>query len=567
MADTTLYFHVRPDDRRLLRDLQVKYSKDYLPFITAIVKSSPTPKHLTLLKIGQDIIRHIGSLLSGSLPVNTGKNLLGVVHKLMDDFDKGLNLLLEEEGAEVYDPIVKLENKTGKDFFKLVEKHTQISSLTKEEIKPESINLLKHLKTSSPEAYDFGKTGLSAGMQSLLGPLSPLARMGWGVGKGVYGAVKGLVGRKSKLDNLLTPDGVDEMDFDGAGIGVPEGMGVGRGALQKLATPEPMVSFPSLASPVSQKLTGQSLANASDPLYYFFDKGAYKASWSAELLSLFKRSSDQSGKVGGKGGSGFGDALSGGVVANLVRKMWPALLAGGGIALTSFLASYMAGEASKRMDVLYDKNPEVAKRVNLFQTVMTNALPVVNIVDSLRNLSDPLHVQKRQAGSYQKLGQDIVDKGIPYVSKEFVREQKEMTSQFADLNKNLLSNATNFSEKLKMLVNTLAPLLFPLSSLVSRLAGKTAKALPSFAMNEPAPIDKGPEIAPGSIRPTDVAGEQFKMFEAMNKQLEDINNGISNQLKNLSIPVPTPSTGDVSYGNKNSLMDGVVAGRVGLSGE
>jgi hypothetical protein len=527
-------FGFDPTDSKILNNLQSKYSRDYFPFIKSVVEKSDgkDEKLNSLLSLIQDVIRNLGKLLSGRITGDTGHKLLTKVFddiKLTEEGFAYVKSFISKE-SEVAKALKETEEKVGVSFDDLVSKHKEVRKYV-EAIEPKKTSLLENVAKTAfgGGAGVAGGVGLSLA-HGLLGPFSQLAMTGIGAGGGVFKAIRGLRGAQKERHATR----VSEMLL-GEGKNIPQ-------AVFPRTTPQPVnvpANIPIQPSSVgSGKLRGQALAQAADPIFYFFDKAAYKASWTSKVLDLLKKTSS----IEGKTGRGFLGGLGMGSIMSFIGPM-----------LAMIAPLVMGFLANKLTSGLRERGSKITKGIDVFR----------NFVPGL-SLMNPLKGPKQTAEAYSDLTKKVTSSISIKLDKMYGGKDEVLSG---------------ISTKLKSMTDSLAPLKKSLGEGFAGLtggisnvfpkkveAGLITKVFPSFDKETIKETIKTKELERQTVEIKEKSSFTLSnLLDKINKELITLNKKIDKQTETLKPSrrsFSVPETSDVHYGNKDVLLDGLNSGRI-----
>jgi hypothetical protein len=544
------FINFSPSDEGLLSDLQKKYSKDYLPFISTLIDTAgPGPtKTKNLMDLEEkiiEVIQDIGKILSGRLTRETGQKLLLVLFEKMDIVNRGFEDVSRLMGTRspINAAIKKTESKTGVKFKELVSKYREINSGIQGTVSPETPDLLSSLKEAAPQGYAAGKDMTLGLANAALGPFAEMAKLGVGTGTSVFKALQSYV--KSRQTAKLTESLIPSMG--GEGFGTVSGTGG-----TPVGLPSSLGRSSTSASREGEKLSGKQLENASSPLTYFFDKVAYKTSWTAGVFNMLKKLTDSGGAspVGGAGAFGsFGGTLAG----NILSKVLPVAGVAGLGALTVAL-----GVLANKMDKqLHEKNKGASQALDLAKV---SALPGMSLIN-------PIQGPKLMGEAYAKLTKDVMGVVNPWIDKNIKQQLSglsSLTSQFSVLNKALKP----FGERLVSLVDLMGRTFDGVVNMIPKSIRDKIFPVISPDMGRPV-VQKGKEVQTNKIIENNQSVVMGTKFDKMAAGLDQVNKALAEQARKQMQPSSTvsPDTSDVHYGQRDTLIDGLGAGRYDLNND
>jgi len=282
-------FDVGQFNMQAMDALHKKYTRDYLGFFEELS---------TLYKIGKNkreiaetiqLIEKARNLLSGV--INDG--IIGVedsekLYDLVEKIEAKKQYFLEEvqKVKALQEKISEVTEKTGVSSQDLNVTQELVKEGVRQSRRKAREGIGSFLERTAPRTYGgIAKVGAGLGT-SLLGPFTPLAKAGIGVGKDIIEwRRKATEEKERKLGESyrsgLRPSAAIREQTQEA-RGTPPPVGEFRGVSNRRAT----------------------LAEQVAPLKEFFDKDAYKAKWTQELLKAAKEGRGGKGEnVGGLGGA------------------------------------------------------------------------------------------------------------------------------------------------------------------------------------------------------------------------------------------------------------------------
>ena len=380
-----------------MQALHKKYYRDYLPFFQELSKLYKQGKNKNEIVETINLIKKIQTLLGdiikeGSIEKDDADLLYSSVKKIEEK-----KLYFLEEVANVkalQEKIQKVEATTGISLEDL--------NVTKEVVEHgirESRKKSEHpgsfLKRTAPTMHGMAVSGGQAVAASMLGPFYGAVKGAYGLGKDVLNIGKGLrEKRQTNLGSSLRSD----IRTSGSRVISP---GVTPESTQVARTRPPKVdSFTGFSSSPSQReenrisqdndwsgvfqnreshlkrdndwsgvfqnqkeshpqkteLNKPNLEQQVAPLQEFFDKGAYKAKWTKELLSTSKEK-----KEGSKESMGFLGDFKAGIIP-FIGKAGQFALLGAAIAFTANRLYVLGGKVKEYLDVQGKVNIEIEKQ-------------------------------------------------------------------------------------------------------------------------------------------------------------------------------------------------------------
>lgn len=390
-----------------------KYKRDYIPFLDALVrrvgkKYSDSAKELRVSV--QGVISDIDVLATGKIPADGVEGLADRLHDNMGSIDRAFKFYRDEieKNEALRKRFEATEKKTEVSFNELETAHTKIERAMTEDLKPERKGFLEQLEKTSPKTYELGK-GLLTGMtEALFGPLTGAGATVFETGGDIYKSIREhqLEKKRKELATTLTPMAKEmrqpelEKVARKRRVGEPlEEATLGGVAKTSLGGPvaamEHAAREESLATEVRARVdrrpSGEtsvrgSAGSSTEALFQFFNKRAYEARWTNDVLDALKkiRKETPTGSVGG-----FGLLPSG---------LLPGLLSALGVAGSAAGAGILGVIANKMDKILHDKNPDFAKKIDLFKF---GGLPGMNLVN-------PIQGPKMMADAYADLTKRVM---------------------------------------------------------------------------------------------------------------------------------------------------------------
>jgi hypothetical protein len=409
-----------------------------------------------------------------------------------------------DKGGEVSDALRETEEKTGISFDELTARHKEVRKYV-ETIEPKKVGMLA--KTASVAKEGFGKVAGGVGLSlagGLLGPFAGLGMAGAGAIGGIYGGIKKLGGRKREERALETQEALlgpgkmpGGMDTSG-GRGMPGGTDTSGGR-----------GMPQAQLPESEKLRGQALAQASAPLFYFFDRLAYKASWTAQVLDLLKKRSVSKEGIPTE----FGAGIVGGMMAKFLKG---AGIVGGIVAIVA-----LGVAANKLTKKLREAHSKITTAMDIFR----NFIPGMSLIDPIKGVSNVSEM-------YSRMGRQVISKAKPVLSRAVGGVRESFSTMVGGKSSEVsISNPvlpTGDKEMLKESLKT------------KEIERKTIEVREKTNQRTNTVLDKM----------FDVLRELNKNMLLQTKELKPNERGFF-----------APDTTDVSYENRNSVLDGLNAGR------
>lgn len=539
----TLGFGFNPTDSRILANLQKKFSTDYLPLVLSLDKSTGgTNKKLkNTIELFQRIVKNIGLVNSGKVTGETGNKLLLKIFEDLDNADNEFDWLKYNlhKDTKTGKSLKDIEKRTGVKYDELTKGWKEVKSFT-QKIQPKKFDPLEFMQAVSPEGYDTGKDVLLGGVQAALGPFAEMAYAGskgaFSVGKAIHSYFAKR--KEARLTEALMP----QMEGKSGALASPvtgeKPVATMRGVYEQKKTP-------------TEKLSGKALENASDPIYYFFDKVAYKASWTSSVLKLLKGITD--GEKGGGLPGSLGAGMIGGMLSRIVPFIGPALLGVSTVAL---------GVLANKMEALMrQRRPDIAQKMDLFKFA---GLPGMNLLN-------PIQGPKQMAEAYAKLTQDVMGKLGPALGKMFSSKTLglgALSEQFTSLSKVLKP----FSDQIKKFGEIFQTAVTGIVSVVPKPIRD--KLFPSVEVPDRVTVQDVTRAEDSRIKSEKVVSP----MAVANNSLAEISRGLAELQKTMVVPSAAGATStagssgvgetnEFHYGQRDPLTNGINSGNVGLNNE
>ena len=291
---------------RTLRALKTKLVRDYLTFfgtLSGLYQGTKQKKDInnSTIKVNQTIAL-IDSILEGGV---VGKKDVDKLLLLIDNINIDRDHFLQKasEVRAFSDRIARVAEETGISIEDLNITRDIAARVGMQTRKAQREGVTSSLRKTMPEMFRLGG-GVARGVgTALVGPFAPLLGP---MAAGVFGLGKGLVRgiqrrREVGLAEQLRPVAGGISSAFGERISRARGQeSVVTGALSRATGQEPIIG---------RRRSQEDLVR---PLMYFFDRKAYRAKWTKELLGKIKN------LEGGKGGLG---GLFGGLFGGLAGKL------------------------------------------------------------------------------------------------------------------------------------------------------------------------------------------------------------------------------------------------------
>lgn len=399
------------DDKTLtnFQRIRDKYQKDYIPFLDALVKRvgkeySAGAKELRSSIDG--IISDVDALGTGKVPADGFEGLADRLHENMENVDKAFKFYREEieKNEGLRKKFEATEKKTDVSFRELETAHTKIEKAMTTELKPSETGFLAQMEKTAPKTYELGKGLLQGFAQATLGPFAGIGATVLGSGVDIYKTIRErqMEKKRRELSTALTPmakemkepalervakkRGVGEPVEGGVykGLGTP---GLGGGIGMMAGPEEAAVSTGGRPGRGGVKEPGGPGKNISvvEGMFQFFNKRAYEARWTADVLEALKGKKEEPAKGGG--GSGF-------LPAGL------ATLFGVGAA---GLGAVLAGVLANKLDTFLHKvNPSFAKGSDIAKSL------AIGPMGSVMNMVHPIEGPKMMAQAYADMTKSVM---------------------------------------------------------------------------------------------------------------------------------------------------------------
>lgn len=399
-------FGIGEFNTRTMQALHKKYYRDYLPFFQELSKLYKQGKNKNEIVETINLVKKIQALLGdvikeGSIKKDDADLLYSSVKKIEE---KKLYFLEEVENVKaLQEKIQKVEATTGISLEDLnVTKEVVEQGIRESRKKSESTG--SFLKRTAPTMHGMAVGGTQAVAASLLGPFYGAAKGAYGLGKDVWSIGKGLrEKRQADLGSSLRSD----IRTSGSRVSSPE---VTPESTQVARTKSPGIE--SFAGFSSKKPT---LEEQSAPLQEFFDKGAYKAKWTKELLSSSKEKEKE-----GKKRFGFLGDFKAGILPFIGKAgLLAALAVGVGWSITKFnaLAKEWSGlakakggvkEAGEAAGSAAEMNLDVIQKMGIAEYAKAKGVTKRKAALDIANLEQRQALSKRTAQPWYKKSLDAM---------------------------------------------------------------------------------------------------------------------------------------------------------------
>jgi hypothetical protein len=427
-------FTLDPATLTTLHRVREKYVYDYDTFISDVIRKLGKQNAgdlIYLRELVRQVIDDIDDVLAGK-NIRNGKDVTVKIFNSMNDVTKGIADYKEsvKDNGLIREKIEQAEKTTGVSFGDLEQTQETIGKGIKQVQRRQKTGVLDTLKAVSPSAFNFGKSAIGGIVNSALGPFAGMAKGVWGAGQEVGNFLKA---RKEERENRNLAKGLTPLSnaYSGEEFGAYDslkrktkmgprvnegtfgGQGLGRSTAKESFWDKASNFTAGLGKSGGEYQTANSAGNGGTDLFTFFNKTAYRARWTREVLDALK---SMSGKGGGSGlGSGLGSGVGsfmGGALGSVVGAAVKAALLGLGLtgAVTALGAAVIA--YNKVLDKLEKINPSLGKIVD----AITHITPGL---DTARHPLDRIKNMARQGG----------------VRDEWLKEQHTMVDSFRELNK------------------------------------------------------------------------------------------------------------------------------------
>jgi len=335
-------FGVDVFDMKTFRALKLKLSRDYVTFFRSLGDLYKRGEFKRITNESVLLALETINLLENLIESGTfNKNDVNLLVENVDKLNSRRDILLEKSNQvqALKDRMNRVRNETGIDPKNLNITREIIRKGARGEMKKKKEGVFPFLKRTAPRTVETIRDVFGGVATGLLGPLTPFAEMGkdiFGVGKGIF---QKLGERKEeRLGRLLSP--LSPQGSVGGAFGGSPGIMAGGAT------------------------SSASRRAGSNVLLDFFNRGAYKAKWTKELLKRMK------GFGTAKSGFSFGGILSGVVEKfkdlslSLVPLIGPAgklMLLAGAIAFASDRIYTLMGKFEEWRKTKEDVEKEIEK--------------------------------------------------------------------------------------------------------------------------------------------------------------------------------------------------------------
>jgi hypothetical protein len=269
-------------DMNTFRVLKKKLERDYVSFFSALNKLYERGEFKELSKNSVQLTNRTVSIIDSIIDsgvINKADIDIIVQHVSMLNDSRDLLVQKAEDIKALREKLGNIEETTGVRPEDLNISEKIVRSGARREAKKGREGALPFLKRTMPKTHGLAGELLSGAGAALLGPLAPLAKVAGGLGGELFGLGKGLLNKvgerkERKLASRLAPMSSQLDAGTLGGIGSARESGFGFGGAAKIERKKESVNA----------------------LYEFYNKDAYKAKWTKELLTRTKAT--------GKGGLG-----------------------------------------------------------------------------------------------------------------------------------------------------------------------------------------------------------------------------------------------------------------------
>lgn len=334
-------FGVDVFDMKTFRALKLKLSRDYMAFFGGLNKIYERGEFKRVATESIELTRSTIAILENMIETGTvDKRDVDTIVENINEINTRKEILVEKstQVKALKTKLDKIHGETGIGPESLKVTESIIRKGARREMKKRREGILPFLRRTAPRSVGLGKEVFGGLGTAVLGPLAPLAQTMGGLGMDLFGLGKGIAQKfgergEKRISAALRP-------------GIPGPIGEGTGILSR-----------------SRMMAGGTTVRrreGSNILLDFFNRGAYKAKWTKELLKRMKTVG-----AGGKDlASGFLDKVKS--FLGSPGKLLGGIAAGVGV---GFAASRFIGlgnaisEYKESMDS-YRESQERALRVN-----------------------------------------------------------------------------------------------------------------------------------------------------------------------------------------------------------
>lgn len=279
-VDKTTMFH--------LEALYTKYTRDYLPWFKGIADMYKKGGEKKYAQEAAQLVEKARTLLDNILKTGSiSKDDSTRLFELVDDIEwrrESFQSKIQENKslARKAEEVAKATGVTVEDLNVTKEIATRAVSQAEKSMKASREGALEFMQRVAPRSYRVG----SEALRSAFGPVGEMAGMGFGLAREVFkiggGLAEKVQGRRDlRLQSQLRPV-ASQVTID---------------ELERLHNAQRQ--GPTLGDAAAGVVTkAPSASDQFAPLMNFFDKGAYKAKWTKELLDLTKKSAERARATG-----------------------------------------------------------------------------------------------------------------------------------------------------------------------------------------------------------------------------------------------------------------------------
>jgi len=300
-------FGVLRNNLQSLRALQIKYSRDYLPFYEALssaYKVGPNKKAATegVRKVNKIIVLLTNVIQGGTITAQD----VSALYTLVDELEENRQYFLDQASKvqALQTKLEKISEETGVSLEDLGVSPEVARKAVRRDVRAGRAQTISVLRRQFPQTRAGVSRVLGGLGAAVAGPFTPLLRMGLGAGRDIFeftGAVSRMLreARQRQFAAQFQPVAagfpVEGLEQVLAARGLPPAVSAFRGVQQRRI----------------------SLDEQTRPLYHFFEKGAYRAKWTKELLQSMQKAAKKERSLG---------ALGLGRLASLFKGLGSAIL-------------------------------------------------------------------------------------------------------------------------------------------------------------------------------------------------------------------------------------------------